>query len=134
MARKRLTTPPDTLSDASASCVPGLEPQRSPCPITSALDLLGDKWTLVVIRDLLFLEKRRFADLLSSPEGISTNILAERLDRLEAGGIVERRQYQDHPPRDEYLLTEKGRELRPVLAELVRWGLRHIRGTALPSA
>ncbi len=103
---------------------------RSPCPIAGALDVLGDRWTLLVVRDLLFYDKHRFAEFLASPEGIATNILAERLERLERGGLVERRQYQAHPPRVEYRLTPRGRALSPVLRELIRWGRRHVRGAA----
>jgi DNA-binding HxlR family transcriptional regulator len=106
--------------------------RRSHCPIACALDLLGDRWTLVVVRDLLLLGKRRFTELLASGEGISTNILSERLERLEAAGLVVRRSYQLHPPRDEYHLTAKGRDLFPVLRELVRWGNRHLPGTYRP--
>jgi DNA-binding HxlR family transcriptional regulator len=106
------------------------EALRSPCPIAGALDLLGDAWTLLVLRDLLLFDKHRFAEFLDSPEGISTNILAERLKRLERYGLVERRRYQQRPPRDEYYLTVRGHDLLPVLRELVRWGQRHVRGTA----
>lgn len=105
-------------------------PLRSPCPIAGALDLLGDRWTLLVIRDLLFYGKRRFAEFLASPEGISTNILAERLERLERCGLVERRRYSERPPREEYLLTPRGHELLPVLREVIRWGKRHVPGVA----
>jgi DNA-binding HxlR family transcriptional regulator len=91
---------------------------------------MGDAWTLLVIRDLLFYERHRFADFLASPEGISTNILAERLKRLEACGLVERRPYQDRPRRDEYFLTPRGRDLLPVLRELIKWGKAHVPGTA----
>lgn len=105
-------------------------PLRSPCPIAGALDVLGDAWTLLVMRDLLFYDKHRFAAFLESPEGISTNILAERLRRLERCGLVERRRYQQRPPRDEYYLTVRGHELLPVLRELIRWGKRHVPGTA----
>jgi DNA-binding HxlR family transcriptional regulator len=105
---------------------------RSHCPIASTLDLVGDKWTLLVVRDLAFTEKRRFADFLASPEGISTNILADRLARLEAAGLVERRPYQERPPRHEYHLTAKGRDLRAVLVELIRWGNRNLPGTYEP--
>ncbi|MGH7336001.1 MAG: winged helix-turn-helix transcriptional regulator, partial [Myxococcota bacterium] len=85
-----------------------------------------------VVRDLLLFDHHRFADFLSGPEAIATNILAERLERLEAAGVVERRRYQERPPRDEYHLTEKGRALQPLLVELVRWGSRFIEGTAQP--
>src|SRR5262249_54749348 len=108
----------------------GPEPLRSPCPIGGALDLLGDRWTLLVMRDLLFYDKRRFADFLASPERIATNILTDRLDRLERCGLIRRRRYRDHPPREEYVPTTRGRDLIPVLRELIRWGQRHIPGTA----
>jgi DNA-binding HxlR family transcriptional regulator len=103
---------------------------RSKCPIGGALDLLGDRWTLLVMRDLLFYDKRRFADFLASPEGIATNILADRLDRLERCGLVRRRRYRERPPREEYHATARGRDLVPVLRELIRWGQRHVPGTA----
>ena len=103
---------------------------RSKCPIAGALDIVGDAWTLLVLRDLLFYDKHRFADFLASPEGISTNILTERLKRLERGGLVERRRYQEHPPRDEYYLTARGHDLLPVLRELIKWGKAHVPGVA----
>ena len=103
---------------------------RSRCPIAGALDLVGDRWTLLVMRDLLFYDKRRFADFLASPEGIATNILAERLERLERCGLIERRRYRERPPREEYHPTARGRDLAPVLRELIRWGQRHVPGTA----
>ena len=103
---------------------------RSLCPIAGALDILGDAWTLLVLRDLLFYDKHRFAEFLDSPEKISTNILAERLKRLENGGLIERRRYQDRPPRDEYYLTARGHDLLPVLRELTKWGKQHVPGVA----
>lgn len=103
---------------------------RSLCPIAGALDILGDTWTLLVLRDLLFYDKHRFADFLASPEGISTNILTERLNRLERCGLIERRRYQRRPRRDEYLLTARGHDLLPVLRELIKWGQRHVPGVA----
>ena len=105
-------------------------PLRSPCPIAGALDILGDSWTLLVMHDLLFYDKHRFADFLDSPERISTNILAERLKRLERCGLVERRRYEQRPPRYEYYLTQRGHDLLPVLRELIQWGKRHVPGTA----
>lgn len=101
---------------------------RSPCPVACTLDILGDKWTLLVVRDLFF-GKRQYGEFLESPEGIPTNILAERLKRLEQAGIVERRPYQEHPPRYDYLLTDKGRDLRDVLVAVAKWGNVHIPGT-----
>lgn len=101
------------------------------CPVALSLDILGDRWTLVVIRDL-FLGKSRYGEFLESPERITTNILAERLRRLESEGLVEKQAYQDNPPRHAYRLTRKGRELEPVLRELRKWGLRHMPGAAIP--
>ncbi len=99
---------------------------RSVCPIANALDVLGDRWTLLVIRDLLFLGKRRFGELAGSPEGIPTNILSDRLRRLEEGGLVEKAAYQLRPPRYEYQITAKGKDLLPVLRALAEWSLRHL--------
>ncbi|MFO1070509.1 MAG: helix-turn-helix domain-containing protein [Geminicoccaceae bacterium] len=93
---------------------------RSPCPIVSALDLVGDSWTLVIVRDLA-MGKARFAQFLQSPEGITTSILADRLRRLEAAGVVSRTAYQERPVRHAYELTAKGRALIPVLQALARW-------------
>jgi DNA-binding HxlR family transcriptional regulator len=105
---------------------------RSVCPIASALDLLGDRWTLLVIRDLLFVGKRRFGEFLSSPESIPTNILSDRLRRLEEGGVVVKVPYQLRPPRYEYQLTAKGMDLFPVLRALIEWAIRHLPAVASP--
>jgi len=105
-------------------------PLRSRCPIAGALDIVGDAWTLLVMRDLLFYDKHRFADFLAGPELVSTNILAERLRRLERCGLIERRRYQDRPARYEYFLTGRGHDLLPVLTALIRWGQQHVPGTA----
>ena len=104
---------------------------RSFCPIASALDIVGDKWTLVVIRDL-FLGKHRYGEFQASPEAIPTNILAERLKRLEAAGLVVKEYYQDTPPRAEYYLTRRGADLGPVLRTIREWGEKHIDGTRVP--
>ena len=98
--------------------------------MAGALDIIGDRWTLIVMRDILLYDKRRFADFLSSPEGIASNILTDRLERLERCGVVERRRYADRPPREEYHPTTRGWDLAPVLRELIRWGQRHVPGTA----
>jgi DNA-binding HxlR family transcriptional regulator len=102
--------------------------RRSNCPIACSLDLLGDRWTLLVIRDLLQ-GKTRYSEFLASPEKIATNILAERLRRLETAGLVSTAHYGGHSRRVEYQLTPAGRDLGPVLFSLVDWGERHVPGT-----
>ncbi len=102
--------------------------RRSLCPIAGTLDVVGDKWSLLVVRDILH-GKRTYGELCASPEGIPTNILAERLKRLEAAGIIARAAYHQRPVRYAYTLTPKGRELGSVLLALVGWGKRHIAGT-----
>lgn len=101
---------------------------RSACPIACSLDLLGDKWTLLVVRDLL-LGKTTYSEFQRSPEGVPTNILAERLKRLQKAGIVEKSQYQQRPVRYAYQLTQKGRDLQPVLLAMIDWGNKHVPGT-----
>jgi len=101
---------------------------RSPCPVACSLDLLGDKWTLLVVRDLL-LGKQTYSEFQRSPEGIPTNILAERLKRLQAAGVIDKTEYQQRPVRYAYRLTEKGRDLQPVLLAMIDWGNKHIPGT-----
>jgi DNA-binding HxlR family transcriptional regulator len=90
--------------------------------------VIGDRWTLLVIRDL-FAGKSRFGDFASSPEHIPTNILAERLKRLEAAGLIESRAYSEHPPRFAYQMTRRGRDLAPVLDAVAQWGLEQFPGT-----
>jgi DNA-binding HxlR family transcriptional regulator len=99
--------------------------------VSCTLDVLGDRWTLLVVRDLIR-GKRRFAELVESPERIPTNILAERLKRLVSLGVVQSRRYSDHPPRLEYQLTAKGEDLRPVLRAMVEWGVKHAGGRVPP--
>lgn len=105
---------------------------RSNCPIAVTLDLIGDKWTLIVVRDL-FRGERRFNDFLRSPERIPTNILADRLKRLERHELIGKAAYQDRPPRYEYHLTEKGAGLAPILEEMCRWANAFIPGTLPPT-
>jgi DNA-binding HxlR family transcriptional regulator len=102
--------------------------RRSPCPIACALDLLGDRWTLLVVRDL-FSGKKRYGEFAGSMEKIPTNLLADRLKRLEEAGVIASAAYQDNPPRHEYTLTPVGASLRPLLQEIVNWGRRHLPGT-----
>jgi len=102
--------------------------KRSACGVASTLDLLGDKWTLLVVRDLL-MGKQTYSEFQKSPEGIPTNILAERLKRLQQAGIVEKSQYQERPVRYAYRLTGKGRDLAPVLHSMLVWANKYIPGT-----
>jgi DNA-binding HxlR family transcriptional regulator len=101
---------------------------RSACAIANSLDILGDKWSLLVVRDLLH-GKHTYGELAHSPERIPTNILADRLKRLEAAGIVTSTPYQERPVRYAYTLTAKGSALGDVLLAFVRWGKHHIPGT-----
>lgn len=105
---------------------------RSHCPVAGVLDIVGDKWTLLVVRDL-FLGKHRYGEFQAAPEAIPTNILAERLKRLEAACIVKKEYYQHNPPRAEYYLTSKGAALAPILRAVREWGLEHIDGTSVPN-
>lgn len=101
---------------------------RSPCPVAATLDILGDKWTLLVVRDLL-LGKTTYKEFENSAEGVPTNILADRLKRLVVHGIVVKEKYQDRPVRYAYRLTDKGKALLPVLMSMVKWGSRYVEGT-----
>jgi DNA-binding HxlR family transcriptional regulator len=105
---------------------------RSACPVACTLDVVGDRWSLLIVRDLLA-GKHRYGEFLASAEGIPTNILAERLRRLEREGLIERVPYSSRPPRFEYQLTPAGEELGKPLLELARWGLRHVPGTSSPA-
>jgi len=104
--------------------------RRSDCPVACTLDLLGDKWTLLVVRDL-FTGQERFEQFLASREGMASNILADRLARLQEGGIVEQRVNPEHRGRPTYHLTDRGLALRGVLNAVARWGLQQFPGTSL---
>lgn len=98
---------------------------KQSCPVAKTLDVIGDRWTLLVVRDLLPGTKR-FQDLLTTLPGIAPNILSARLKLMEEHGLIARRFYSDHPPRAEYALTNKGRELGMVVGALAAWGGRHV--------
>jgi DNA-binding HxlR family transcriptional regulator len=97
---------------------------RTRCPIAYSLDLFGDRWSLVIVRDML-MGKKRFGEFLESSERITTNVLTDRLSQLEADGLIEKTAYQTNPVRFEYGLTDNGRSLLPVLQALCRWTGRH---------
>jgi DNA-binding HxlR family transcriptional regulator len=97
------------------------------CPVARTLDIIGERWSVLILRDLFLNGARRFQDFENSLSGISPNTLSARLKRLEESGIIERRFYEEHPPRAEDVLTAKGRELGPVMKALRAWGGRHTR-------
>jgi DNA-binding HxlR family transcriptional regulator len=106
--------------------------RRSVCAIACSLDLVGDKWSLLVVRDLMH-GKSTFKELADSPEGIPTNLLADRLKRLQQAGVIVASKYQERPPRYAYELSPKGRELGAILQAFVQWGKKHIPGTRVMS-
>jgi DNA-binding HxlR family transcriptional regulator len=95
------------------------------CPVARTLDLIGERWTILILRDLLLKGPQRFQDLQDSLAGAAPNTLSARLKAMEKQGLVARRQYSDHPPRLEYYLTDRGKSLGPVLGALRDWGKRH---------
>jgi DNA-binding HxlR family transcriptional regulator len=95
------------------------------CPVARALDVIGEKWSLLILRDLRRFGPMRFQDLERSLSGVAPNTLSARLKMLESQGVIATRLYEAHPPRYEYFLTEKGEALRPVLKALYAWGERH---------
>ena len=95
------------------------------CPVARALDIIGERWTILILRDLFLDGPRKFADFEQSLAGISATTLSARLKKLEEHAILARRFYADHPPRAEYLLTDKGRTLGPILKLLLDWGTKH---------
>jgi len=97
------------------------------CPIVRTLDIVGDRWSILILRDLILDGPRKFSDLEQSLSGISPNTLSSRLKTLEGHGIIERRFYDQHPPRAEYVVTGRGRELRPILRTLRDWGQQYTR-------
>jgi DNA-binding HxlR family transcriptional regulator len=106
---------------------------RSNCPINFILETFGDKWTLLVIRDLMFHGKRYYGDFLASAEGISTNILADRLQRLEQDDVIEKHIDPDNRSRPIYRLTQKGKDLVPVMLEITAWSGKYDSKTNAPA-
>ena len=95
------------------------------CPVARTLDIIGERWTLLILRDLMLHGPRKFQDFQRNFVGISPNTLSARLKTLEDAGVVERRFYEWRPPRAEYVLTEKGKALSPVLRGLREWGEKY---------
>ena len=99
--------------------------QRSTCPVSTSLDVLGDKWTLLILRDIVFVGKSTYGQFLQSAEKMATNILADRLAMLEAQGLLTKAVAADKKSKFTYRLTEKGVDVVPILVELILWGARH---------
>jgi DNA-binding HxlR family transcriptional regulator len=95
---------------------------RSSCPIARSLDVIGDRWTLLIMRDALLFERRTFADFAGSPEHIPTNLLADRLKKLVNLGLLEKIPYQDKPLRYEYVPTDVGQRIKPLLCAMRDYG------------
>ena len=95
---------------------------RSACPVANALDVVGDRWTLLVIRDLMFMNKHEYHEFLNGPEGIATNILSDRLKRLVCTELIGSLPHPDHKSKKLYYLTKKGKDLLPLMVEMILWG------------
>jgi len=105
--------------------------RRSDCPIGFGLDFFGDKWTLLIIRDMIFMKKSSYGDFLKSDEGISTNILADRLAFLEQEKIVNKKVDPSHKSKFVYSLTQKGFDLLPIVVEMMLWSYKYDKKTPL---
>lgn len=103
---------------------------RSDCPVSYALDFLGDKWSFLIIRDMME-GKRFYKDFISSKEGIATNILSDRLKKLEENGFIKSRVYEKLRTKKEYTLTEKGLDLIPIVLEMMVWSSKYHSGLAV---
>jgi len=110
----------------------GGKKRRSRCPVSFALDRVGDKWSLLVVRDIMFSGKETYGEFLESGDGIATNVLADRLKCLETDGIIEKSQDPENKRRYLYRLTGKGLDLAPVLLEMMRWSAKYDADTGTP--
>jgi DNA-binding HxlR family transcriptional regulator len=108
--------------------------RRSNCPINFALETFGDPWSLLIIRDMVYFGKKTYGEFLASEEGVATNILASRLARLEQQGILVKRPSPSDKRKEEYVLTEKGLDLIPVLVEMANWSAEYDPQTGAPPA
>lgn len=105
---------------------------RSQCPITNVLDIVGDRWTLAVVRDMLLLGKHEYKEFLEGQDGIATNILADRLKKLSCAGIVQQFPHPENKNRKFYYLTERGKQLLPMMIEMIIWGATHLSTVRVP--
>jgi DNA-binding HxlR family transcriptional regulator len=96
------------------------------CPVARTLNIIGDRWAILILRDLFLHQTRRFQDFETTLPGLTPSVLSARLKELESNSVISSRNYADHPPRLEYFLTPKGRELGPILRALRKWGEKHV--------
>src|SRR4249920_3421159 len=100
--------------------------QIDDCAVARTLDLIGGRWTILLLRDLLLNGSRRFQDFQTSLPGVAPNILSARLKAMEESGLVQRSLYSERPPRMEYVLTDKGKSLGPIVKAMRDWGNKHL--------
>ncbi|WMN60857.1 helix-turn-helix transcriptional regulator [Pseudoalteromonas xiamenensis] len=108
--------------------------KRSDCPISNVLDLVGDKWSLLILRDLLFFAKKSYSDLQNSDEKVASNILSSRLEKLEMDGLISKQQDEKDKRKKIYTLTEKGIDMLPILLEMILWSAKYSPDTNIPLA
>jgi DNA-binding HxlR family transcriptional regulator len=106
--------------------------RRSDCPIANVLDLVGDKWSLLLLRDLLFFNKQTYSELQHSDEKIATNILSSRLEQLETSGLISKQQDQRDKRKKVYTLTRAGKDMMPILLEMIAWSAKYDKQTNAP--
>lgn len=106
--------------------------RRSICPISYALDLIGDKWSLLILRDIIFFDKKHYNEFADSSERISTNILADRLQKLECVGLISKNENKENLKKFIYAPTDKGLDLMPILLEMILWSAKHDSETGAP--
>lgn len=104
------------------------------CPVARTLDIIGERWTILILRDLFLHGPRKFQDLQESLSGVAPNTISARIKTLMDGGVIARRLYSDHPPRAEYYLTKRGIDLKPALLALRDWGEKYTDGPKAPRA
>lgn len=109
-----------------------MKTERSKCPLVKSLDIFGDRWTLVILRDIIFSKKTQYRQFLRSPEKIATNILANRLSRLVEHGILVKQENLDDKKVSDFYLTTKGMELIPIVVDIFTWGLHNIPSSSAP--
>lgn len=106
--------------------------KRSDCPISKVLDLVGDKWSLLILRDMLFFGKETYSDLQNSDEKMATNILSTRLEKLEQEGLISKRASEQDKRKKLYKLTEKGTDMLPILLDMIVWSAKYASDTEIP--